>query len=86
MNGTFGTLCRNMNIFNYRTDMALTEAREKIARLEWELACEKEWTEKLQKIAREHYKNAEQAIKERDEARKEAEYYKARYDVLKESW
>ena len=66
--------------------MERMEAREKIKRLEWELACEKEWVEKLQKIAREHYKNAEQAIKERDEARKEAEYHKARYDVLKESW
>ena len=75
-----------MSTLNYCTDMVLTEAREKIARLEWELACEKEWTEKLQKIAREHYANAEQAIKERDEARKEAEYHKARYDVLRESW
>jgi len=77
-----------MSTLNYCMDVALTEANEKIARLEWELACEKEWTEKLQKIAREHYNNykdAEQAIKERDEARKEAEYYRARYDELKES-
>ena len=75
-----------MSTLNYCIDLAQTEAKERIARLEWELTCEKEWTEKLQKIAREHYKNVEQAIKERDEARKEAEYYKARYDVLKESW
>lgn len=78
-----------MSTHNYIQDMERMEANEKIKRLEWELACEKEWTEKLQKIAREHYNNykdAEQAIKERDEARKEAEYYKARYDVLKESW
>lgn len=66
-----------MSTLNYCMDMALTEASEKIARLEWELANEKEWTKKLQKIAREHYNNykdAEQAKKERDEARKEAEY------------
>ena len=77
-----------MSTHNYSQDMELMEAREKIKRLEWELTCEKEWTEKLQKIARENYNNykdAEQAIKERDEARREAEYYKARYDVLKES-
>ena len=77
-----------MSTFNYCMDLAQMEAKERISRLEWELACEKEWTEKLQKIAREnynHYKNAEQAIRERDEARKEAEYYKARYDELKES-
>ena len=75
-----------MSTHNYSQDMERMEAKEKIARLEWELACEKEWTEKLQKIAREHYANAETARRERDEARKEAEYHKARYDVLRESW
>ena len=75
-----------MSTYTYKLDMERVEANEKIKRLEWELACEKEWTEKLQKIAREHYKNAETARQERDEARKEAEYHKARYDVLKESW
>lgn len=78
-----------MSTLNYCMDLAQMEAKERISRLEWELACEKEWTEKLQKIAREHYnnyKNAEQAIKERDEAREEAKQYKARYyDMLKKS-
>jgi hypothetical protein len=75
-----------MSTHNYNLDMERMEAKEKIERLEWELACEKEWTEKLQKIAREHYKSAETARQERDEARIDAEYHKARYDVLRESW
>lgn len=74
-----------MSTLNYCMDMALTEANEKIARLEWELANEKEWSKTLQKSAREHYKNTERVIKERDEARKEAEYYRVSYNELKES-
>ena len=36
-----------MSTHNYSQDIERMEAREKIKRLEWELACEKEWTEKL---------------------------------------
>ena len=61
------------------------QARRADENREWALRAERERDE-AREVASGLAKQAERIRKERDEARKEAEYHKARYDLLKESW